>query len=83
MAEAAHDLSHLTPAARRLGGLLARPKTLAIGCLVLFAALGWVYLGLMLAGMEPPHDHFPQESVCNAGTMENCKSDHARPAMRT
>jgi hypothetical protein len=49
MAETAHDLRHLTPAARRLGGLFARPKLLAIGCLALLAALGWVYLGLVLA----------------------------------
>jgi predicted metal-binding membrane protein len=54
MAESAHDLRHLTPAAQRLGGLFARPKPLAIGCLALLAALGWVYLGLMLAGMERP-----------------------------
>jgi predicted metal-binding membrane protein len=54
MAESAHDLRHLTPAAQRLGGLFARPKLLAIGCLAVLAALGWVYLGLMLAGMERP-----------------------------
>ena len=54
MAQTAHDLHHLTPAARRLGGLFVRPKLLAIGCLALLAALGWIYLGLMLAGMERP-----------------------------
>jgi predicted metal-binding membrane protein len=48
-----HDLRHLGPAARRLGELFARPKLLALGCLVALAALGWIYLGLMLAGMEP------------------------------
>jgi hypothetical protein len=54
MAQIVHDLRHLTPAARRLGGVFARPKLLAIGCLALLAALGWAYLGLMLAGMERP-----------------------------
>ena len=53
MAQAVHDFHHLTTAARRLAAWFARPQPLAIGCLVLLAGLGWVYLGLMLAGMEP------------------------------
>lgn len=51
MADSAPDLSHLAPAARRIGGLFARPKLLAVLCLVVLAGIGWVYLGLMLAGM--------------------------------
>ena len=39
------------PATHRLALWFARPKVLAIGCLALLAGLGWVYLGLMLAGM--------------------------------
>jgi len=36
---------------RQFGRLFAQPKRLAIVCLALLAALGWVYLGLMLAGI--------------------------------
>jgi hypothetical protein len=52
MAETADDLSHLPRAARRAGALFGRPKLVAVGCLVLLAALGWIYLGLMIGGME-------------------------------
>ncbi len=47
----AHDLRRLPAAAQRIGGLFARPKLLAVSCLVVLAGIGWVYLGLMLAGM--------------------------------
>jgi predicted metal-binding membrane protein len=49
MTQVIHEPRHFT-AARRLAVWLARPKLLAIGCLVLLAGLGWIYLGLMLAG---------------------------------
>src|SRR5689334_20596202 len=31
---------------------LARPKALAIGCIAVLVAAGWLYLGLALAGMN-------------------------------
>src|SRR3954452_14625730 len=31
---------------------LARPKVLAIGCIAVFVAAGWIYLALTLAGMS-------------------------------
>jgi predicted metal-binding membrane protein len=43
-------LSHLTPAASRLGSAFARPKVLAVICVVALAALGWLALGLMMSG---------------------------------
>ena len=47
MTEAAgHDLSHLPPAASRLGAAFARPKVLAVICVVALAGLGWLALGL-------------------------------------
>ena len=46
-----HDLSHLPPAAARLGAAFARPKVLAIACVVALAALGWLYLALLIAHM--------------------------------
>jgi len=49
MTHAVHEPRH--PATHRLALWFARPKVLAIGCLALLAGLGWVYLGLMLAGM--------------------------------
>ena len=46
-----HDLSHLPPAASRLGAVFARPKVLAAICVVALAGLGWLALGLMYSGM--------------------------------
>src|SRR5450631_1256099 len=52
MSEAAgHDLSHLPPAAGRLGAAFARPKVLAAICVVALAGLGWLALGLMYSGV--------------------------------
>ena len=53
MSEAAgHDLSHLPPAASRLGAAFARPKVLAAICVVALAGLGWLALGLLFSGMS-------------------------------
>jgi len=52
MSETAHRLDHLPPAAGRLGAAFARPKVLAGACVIALTALGWLYLGLMAAGME-------------------------------
>jgi predicted metal-binding membrane protein len=52
MSEAAdRDLSHLPPAAGRLGAAFARPKVLAAVCVVTQAGLGWLALGLMYSGV--------------------------------
>jgi predicted metal-binding membrane protein len=52
MSEAAdHDLSHLPPAASRLGAAFARPKVLAAICVLTLAGLGWLALGLLFSGM--------------------------------
>ena len=54
MTEAAgHDLSHLPPAASRLGAAFARPKALAALCVVALAGLGWLALGLLYSGTSP------------------------------
>ncbi|HEY5305935.1 MAG TPA: DUF2182 domain-containing protein [Pseudolabrys sp.] len=45
-----HGLSHLTPAASRLGAAFARPKVLAVICVIVLAGLGWLALGLMVSG---------------------------------
>jgi predicted metal-binding membrane protein len=53
MSEAAgHELSHLSPAASRLGGAFARPKVIAVVCVIALAGLGWFYLGLQAAGIS-------------------------------
>lgn len=50
MTEAAdRNLNHLPPAQSRLGALFARPKAMAVGCVVALAALGWSYLALLAA----------------------------------
>src|ERR1035437_9749848 len=55
MNEAAdHELPHLSPAASRLGAAFARPKVLAVVCVVVLAGLGWLYLALLVAGMGDP-----------------------------
>jgi len=46
-----HDLSHLPPAAGRLGAAFARPKVLAAICVIALAGLGWLALGLLFTGM--------------------------------
>jgi predicted metal-binding membrane protein len=47
-----HDLSHLPPAASRLGAVFARPKVLAALCVIALAGLGWLALGLLFTGMS-------------------------------
>jgi predicted metal-binding membrane protein len=55
MSEAADPrLTHLSPAASRLGAAFARPKVLAVVCVVVLAGLGWLYLALLVAGMGSP-----------------------------
>ena len=55
MTEAAdHSLDYLSPAASRLGAVFARPKRLAVLCVILLAGLGWFYLGLLTASMSGP-----------------------------
>ena len=48
---ASHDLVQLSPAASRLGAAFARPKVIAVVCVVSLAGLGWLYVGLLTAGM--------------------------------
>jgi len=45
------SLMHLSPAAARLGHVFARPRTVAVGCVVALSALGWTYLGLVAADL--------------------------------
>jgi predicted metal-binding membrane protein len=42
-------LPHLSPAASRLGGIFARPRVVAIVCIVALTGLGWFALALMAA----------------------------------
>lgn len=48
---AGQDFNHLPPGAAGLGHVFARPKLVAVLCVVVLATLGWVYLALLLAGM--------------------------------
>src|SRR5262245_46549742 len=43
---------HLAPAAAGLGTIFARPKAIAALCVVVLAALGWIYLALLLSAMQ-------------------------------
>jgi len=45
------EFSHLPPGAGRLGAVFARPKLLAVLCVLALAGLGWLYLALMVAHM--------------------------------
>jgi predicted metal-binding membrane protein len=62
---AGHDLSHLSPAAGRLGGAFARPKTIAIVCVGTLAGAGWFALGLLMS-VAPAFD-----VLCRSLTMPN------------
>jgi len=46
-----HDFNHLPAGTAGLGHVFARPKFVAVACVVVLALLGWVYLALLLAGM--------------------------------
>ena len=45
------SLNHLSAAASRLGAVFARPKRVAVICVVLLTGLGWLYLGLLMGTM--------------------------------
>ena len=49
-----HPLDHLSPAASRLAAIFARPKVLAVLCIVALTGLGWLYLGLLIGEMGGP-----------------------------
>ena len=51
---AAYDFRHLAPAAGWLGAVFARPKVLAFACVLALAALGWLYLALLITHMGGP-----------------------------
>jgi predicted metal-binding membrane protein len=48
------DFSNLPPAASRLGAAFARPRVLAVACVISLATLGWLYLALLIAHMGGP-----------------------------
>lgn len=48
---AGHDFNHLPPGAAGLGHVFARPRLVAMLCVVALAGLGWVYLALLQASM--------------------------------
>lgn len=48
-----HSLPHLNTAAARLGAVFARPKTIAVVCVIVLASLGWIYLGILSANAIP------------------------------
>src|SRR5256885_11348171 len=43
-------LTHLSAAETRLSEVLARPKRIALGCIVVLSGLGWLALALMISG---------------------------------
>jgi len=49
-----HALTHLPPAAARLGWLAARPRAVAVGCIVVLTASGWSVLGGLLVQTGGP-----------------------------
>ena len=52
MSETAFDdrLTHLPPAAARVGHAFARPRAIAAGCVIALTGAGWLVLGLMASG---------------------------------
>ncbi len=45
-----HGFDYLPPAAAGLGAAFARPKRIAVVCIVALTALGWAALAVMAAG---------------------------------
>jgi predicted metal-binding membrane protein len=52
MSNPATDTRTITAGSGALSGALARPRVLALGCIVALVAAGWAYLGLVLAGQR-------------------------------
>lgn len=57
-------LANLPPAESRLGGVFARPKAIAVFCVVALTVLGWAYLALLTAGSYDPLSAF--DALCRA-----------------
>ena len=46
-----HDaMTHLSAAETRLSEVLARPRRIAFGCIIVLTSLGWLALALMTSG---------------------------------
>jgi predicted metal-binding membrane protein len=61
-------LTHLTAAETRLSDVLAQPKRIALGCIVVLTAAGWLALALLSSGGS-----FGWEALCRpiaAGSLE-------------
>ena len=65
---AGHDLSHLSPAASGLAAVFARPKTIAVICVVSLVSLGWLYLALLTSGL-PAFDALCSPFAGGQGSM--------------
>jgi predicted metal-binding membrane protein len=59
MTPAVPSLRRSNPVAQQPGRRFVRPKYVAISCLMLLAALGWICIGLMLAGAGFVHQPLP------------------------
>lgn len=66
-AAADHRLTRLSPAVAWLGDILARPRIVAVFCIVALTGLGWVYLGLVSASAAGPRGDFWSllQSLCS------------------
>src|SRR4051812_24914397 len=62
-------LTHLTAAETRLSEVLARPKRIALGCIVALVATGWLALALMATGGSWNWDALCRP-VARAGSLE-------------
>ena len=64
----AFQFSHLPAGAARLGAVMARPKLIAVGCVVLLTALGWLTLAWLMAGMGGAGSGLPValQALCSA-----------------
>src|SRR5215475_8367318 len=76
MAATVHQpLTHLSAAGAGIGHAAARPKLVAIACIVLVAGAGWLYLGVLLAGTSSGAvDRALIEALCRPGTGQGDSS---------
>ena len=73
-----HGSGHLGAAAAGISHALARPRIVALSCIAMLAAAGWLYLGLMAAGMPGGHAHHGGH---DAHVGYAAHGSHATPAM--
>lgn len=60
---AGHNFTHLPPAVAGLGHIFTRPRILSALCVIGLSGLGWLYVAILLAGMDGSPGLFSPDAV--------------------